>query len=67
MGPDGKDRGEAERGFRGQEAASLGQHEQAAQQCLITTLLSKKKKKISEILMEGVFCLNFLFPCDLRD
>lgn len=64
LGPSGEDRGEAGRGLRGQEAASRSQHERAAEQCVTTTLLSRN---ISEVLVEGVCCLNFLFPCDLRD
>lgn len=55
------------RGPRGQRAAPLSQCKQEALRCSIATLLIlSTTTEISEILLEGVSCLNFLFPCELR-
>lgn len=69
LGPSDKDPGEGEDlGSR----SGIFEPSETSSFILITTLLSLSKKtpqnqKTSEILMEGVFCLNFLFSCDLRD
>lgn len=60
-------RQQRQRGPRGQRAASRSQRKQEALGCSMTTfLILSTTTKISAILLEGAFCLNFLFSCELR-
>lgn len=50
-----------------QRAASLSQRKQEALRCSIPIfLMLSTTTKSAAILMEGVFCSNFLFSCEVR-